>query len=67
MLLRSGGEASGISLERWLQRRMLRHGACHFCCADAPEAGCSHPEPAFAQLELCGDCHGALEGDQWKT
>jgi len=23
---------SRISLDRWLSRRMLRHGCCHFCC-----------------------------------
>lgn len=30
----AGGQfrATGVTLERWQQRRMLRAGRCHFCC-----------------------------------
>ncbi|PSC70602.1 hypothetical protein C2E20_5946, partial [Micractinium conductrix] len=63
VLLRGGG----ITVERYLSRRMLRPGRCHFCCRKAPDPACCHPEPAFGDLELCRGCYDGLEPDTWRS
>ncbi|KAL4437091.1 hypothetical protein ABPG75_004230 [Micractinium tetrahymenae] len=60
-------KGSAVTLEQWEARRMLRPGRCHFCCKEAPDADCRHPEEAFGEVQLCGSCCTALEPDTWRT